>query len=160
MRVHTYHKHAVQRNSPLLHALLSLHTVFSICYSAPIFFIYLGLRWQRRSTTATQKKWMIFVLIIWFCAEVGRLYLGRLANRQTLFGELVGFLIMTLVPQVVLIGVLFGLLPHRNDLEYGVCVTQLILLGLECVAAVELLVRITRHNVIDFYVTLGSPYTQ
>lgn len=103
---------------------------------------------------------MIFVLIIWFCAEVGRLYLGRLANRQTLFGELVGFLIMTLVPQVVLIGVLFGLLPHRNDLEYGVCVTQLILLGLECVAAVELLVRITRHNVIDFYVTLGSPYTQ
>ncbi|KPA81519.1 putative mitochondrial hypothetical protein [Leptomonas pyrrhocoris] len=160
MRVHTYHKHAVQRNSPLLHALLSLHAIFSVCYSAPIFFTFLGLRWQRQSTTSTQRTWMICVLVIWFCAELGRLYLGRLANRQTLFGELIGFLSMTIVPQIVLMGVLFGLLPQRNDLEYGVCITQLILLGLEFLTATQLLVRITRNNVIDFYVALGSPYSQ
>jgi hypothetical protein len=160
MRVHTYHKHAVQRNSPYLQALLSLHVIFSVCYSAPIFFTYLGLRWQRHGITATQKTWMLCVLVIWFSAEVGRLYLGRLANRQSLFGELIGFLTMTFVPQGVLMAILFGSLPQRNDLEYGVCVAQLILLGLEGMAAVELLIRVTRNNVIDFYVVLGSPYTQ
>ncbi|KPI89013.1 hypothetical protein ABL78_1897 [Leptomonas seymouri] len=160
MRVHTYHKHAVQRHSPLLHALLSIHAVFSICYTAPILLTYLGLRWQQQSTTGAQKKWMLCVLMLWFCAEVVRLYLGRLANRYTLFGELIGFLTMSIAPQMVLIGVCLGLLPNLNDLEYSVCVTQFILLVSECLAATQLIMRVTRNNVIDFYVALGSIYSQ
>ncbi|KAK7200543.1 putative membrane protein [Novymonas esmeraldas] len=158
MRVRTYHRHTVQRNSPALHGLLGLHTIFSLLYTAPVWFTYLGIRWQRSSVTDTQRTWMIAVLVVWFCAEVVRLYLGRRANKQTVFGELIAFLVMTLVPQLLLVCALFVLLPERNDLEFGVCVTQILLLALECVATILLLMRVTRNNVVDFYVSLGSPY--
>ncbi|GET93558.1 hypothetical protein, conserved [Leishmania tarentolae] len=158
MRVRTYHKNVIQRNSPALHGLLALHVIFSMFYSAPIWFTYLGMRWHWESVTSQQRTWMICVLIIWFCAEIIRLYLGCLANKRALFGELIAFLIMTLVPQLLLVCVLVRSLPECNDLEFGVCVTQILLLVLECLAAVQLLMRVTRNKIVDFYVSLGSPY--
>lgn len=158
MRVRSYHKQAVQRNSPALHGLLALHIIFSICYTAPVWFTYLGIRWNKATTTTEERTWMTCVLVIWFLAEVVRLYLGRLANKQALFGELIAFLCMCMVPQLLLVCILLGLLPDHNDLELSVCVTQIILLVLECAAAANLLLRISRNNVVDFYVSLGSPY--
>lgn len=158
MRVRTYHKHAIQRSSPALQGLLVLHTIFSIFYSAPIWFTYLGIRWHLASVTSKQRIWMICVLIIWFCTEILRLHLGCLANKQSLFGGLVAFLTITLVPQLPFVCVLLGVLPECNDLEFSVCVTQILLLVLESLAALQLLLRVTRNNIVDFYVSLGSPY--
>ncbi|KAG5465783.1 hypothetical protein CUR178_00496 [Leishmania enriettii] len=158
MRVRTYHKHAVQRNSPALQGLLTLHMIFSILYSAPIWFTCLGIRWHRASVTMQQRTWMTSLLVAWFCAEIVRLYLGRLANKQTLFGELIAFLVITLFPQLPLVCIFLSLLPGRNDLEFGVCVTQILLLVLESLAAAQLLMRVTRNNIVDFYVALGSTY--
>ncbi|CAC9551996.1 conserved hypothetical protein [Leishmania infantum JPCM5] len=158
MRVRTYHKHVIQRNSPALQGLLALHTMFSVFYSAPVWFTYLGIRWHVASVTSQQRIWMICVLIIWFCTEILRLHLGCLANKRILFGELVAFLTMTLVPQLLLVCVLLGFLPECTDLEFSVCVTQILLLVLECLTAMQLLMRVTRNNVVDFYVSLGSPY--
>ncbi|KAG5490615.1 hypothetical protein JKF63_00736 [Porcisia hertigi] len=158
MRVRTYHKHIIQRNSPALHGLLALHTVFSLFYSAPIWFTYLGIRFHRASVTTVQRTWMICVLLLWFIGEILRLYLGRVGNKHTLFVELIAFTIMTLVPQLLLVGALLFFLPEPNDLEFGVCVTQVLLLVLEFFAAVQLLMRVARNNVLDFYVSLGTPY--
>ncbi|KAG5464309.1 hypothetical protein LSCM1_00491 [Leishmania martiniquensis] len=158
MRVRTYHKHSVQRNSPALQGLLTLHAIFSILYSAPIWFTYLGIRLHRDSVTEQQRTWIPSLYVIWFCTELVRLYLGRLANKHTLFGELIAFLVITVVPQLLLLCVLLGVLPELNDLEFGVCVTQILLLALEWLAAVQLWWRVARHNIVDFYVSLGSPY--
>ncbi|CAD2213029.1 hypothetical protein AGDE_04732 [Angomonas deanei] len=156
MRIRAYHRHNIQRNSIYLSLLLTAHLIFSFCFTAPILFTFVGIRVSKTTTTSGDAAWMLAVSLLWFLAEAARIYLGNVSNKKMRFPELISFTCITVVPQIVLISVYYGMVKERTPYEYGACVTQIILLVLEFLFAARLMLRLGRNNTIDFYVYLGQ----
>lgn len=156
MRVRTFHRHTVSRTSTVLGALLPLHLFYSFCFTIPILFIYLGLRWERDEVNRGQKAWMLCLLLVFAAVEAVRFFLGYFANIRMLLPDLIGYMCLCVAPQLVVMCVLFARTPSRNDLEYSVYATQLMMLCVEAVAAANMVVRLARDNTIDFYVKMGA----
>lgn len=159
MRVRTFHRHSVNRTSTVLAALIPLHFLYSFCFSLPIWFTFFGIRWNRGELTSGQRAWLLCVLLVFAAVEAIRGFLGYFANLKMLIADLCGYMGLCVVPQLILICVLLVNLPGRNDLEFSVCLTQLLLVIVETLASARMVWRLARNNTVDFYVELASTMT-
>lgn len=158
MRVRTFHQDQVQRSSTLLHGLLTAHSFFSLFFSTPVWFASLAVRYHMSLLTTAETTWVTVALVVWFCAEATRVVLGKLANLRMLFGELIGFIVLCAVPQLLIVLVLFVAMPKVSSIERSVSILQVVLLVLEFLTAIRLLLRLSRNQIVNFYVALGSPH--
>jgi len=158
MRVRTFHRDQIQRSSTLLHGLLTAHSFFSLFFTTPVLWASWAVHWHNGLLTNAQATWVCVLLTIWVCAEVTRIVLGKLSNLRMLFGELIGFLALCFVPQLLIVVVLLAAAPQMSHVEKSVCWVQLVLLVVEALTASRHLTRLTRNQIVNFYVALGSPY--
>lgn len=156
MRVRSFHRHTVNRSSTALGVLIPLHFLYSLCFSVPIFFVFLARRWGRGEIGSGQRTWMLCLMLLFTVGEAIRFGVGYTANIKMLLPDLCGYMSMCLLPQLVIICILLSYLPQRNELELSVCIVQLLLLCVEALVAVRMVWRLARNNTIDFYVALGS----
>lgn len=159
MRVKTFHRKRVRRSSRLLGGLMTMHLFFSVPLTTILFFFHAGVRWRRDMLGTGGKAWTMVVLIAWFVVELVRLWLGFAANKLMLFPQLITFIVLTIIPQLALIVVYFIMTNQPTDVEYCICICQIILLILEFLVSIRHVFRLGRHNVIDFYVSNGFVFS-
>lgn len=155
MRVNTFHRHSVSRSSTFLGSLLTVHVPYSLMFSMPVFYSYVGQKWNLEGITHGQRATMLSIILLWSVTELFRFYSGFNGNTRHYLGAAITFLCLSVVPQVALMAVYASIAPRRNDLEYSVCVVQLILLCFEILGAIRLVMRLARNTTVDFYVKAG-----
>ncbi|RNF12881.1 hypothetical protein TraAM80_00038 [Trypanosoma rangeli] len=151
MRVRTYHRHRVNKSSPLLAALVIINVAYSFFFAFPIVAASLGNRWYR-GITSSQQTWCVLIAVCWFLAELPRLYFGHTSNSQQYVPGLICFLGLTLLPQLPLVILYNVMWPQPDSLNYAVSITMLILLVAEFLCSVKLLGTSVKSNQIDYFV--------
>eukprot|EP00796_Vickermania_ingenoplastis_P011003 gene11003-7646_t len=156
MRLSTFHRHTVQRTSPLLGLLLFSHLVYTICFAAPALLVGYSQFFKTGSTKPWTPTWAGFMLFLWLVIEAPRFYFGFSVNRTGLLLYAMAFIVICVFPQMVLIIVYLAKVSYASDVELGICALELILLTAEVLAAVHLAVRLGMNDTINFYVRLGA----
>ncbi|RNF19967.1 uncharacterized protein Tco025E_03958 [Trypanosoma conorhini] len=151
MRVRTYHRHRINKSSPLLAALVTTNVAYSLFFALPVLAASLRKRWDR-GITSSQQTWCVCIAVFWFMAELPRLFFGHTSNRQEYVPGLIRFLGLTLLPQLPFVVLYNVMWPQPDSLDYAVSVTMLILLVAEFFCSVKLLGTLVKSNQIEYYV--------
>ncbi|EAN90021.1 hypothetical protein C3747_33g230 [Trypanosoma cruzi] len=155
MRVRTYHRHRVNRSSPLLAALLTINSAYSLFFAVPVVAVSLRKRWNG-GITSSQKTWCVCIAVLWFVAELFRLYFGYFGNQQQHLPCLFRFVGLTLLPQLPVVIIFNALWPQRDSLDYALSVTMLMLLVAEFLCSVNLIRILVKNKQVDFFVYSGQ----
>ncbi|EAN78388.1 putative membrane protein, putative [Trypanosoma equiperdum] len=151
MRVLTHHRHAVNRGSATLGGLTMVNTAYSFLFAFPVAVVSLVVRWHKK-LTLNQRALCVTCLVVWTLVDVLRLHLGYSGNRKQYVPSLIGFFVMTLLPQLPL-AIAYNLAwPHLSSLDYATSTVMIMLLVAEIVFSLRVIVRLIRNNRIDYYV--------
>lgn len=170
MRVNTFHRHTVRQTSPALSGLIIAHSIHSFCFTFPFFLLCFIASLRASSSpvpawtllvlrTAPNGKsaiWHGFITFAWFFMEILRIYWGSNIHRYSHVFYGMGFVFLSFFVQLPLLCVYWGATNEVSDVFFGICLTQVAGVLIECVLALLWSVRLGQQELINFYIRVGA----
>lgn len=132
------------------------HFYFSVFYCTPLLLVGFS---RYFSSSSTGKPWSAsasgFLLFIWIFVEAIRFHAGFSMSRlgHSLYG--IAFCCLCVVPQIIIMAVYLGKISYKDDIEFSICLFQLVFLTLETIVGTKLCIRLGANDTINFYIRLG-----
>mmetsp|Transcript_17737 Transcript_17737/g.29163 ORF Transcript_17737/g.29163 Transcript_17737/m.29163 type:complete len:204 (-) Transcript_17737:651-1262(-) len=149
-----------QTNSEISSSIaLQVFLYFNAYYSWMWLFLYIMLTIWRIAIVYTDLTWKVvtpILLFFWAISEAGRMSLGYKGNLQEKVPQLLGFFLITIIPQIP-IAVFFMLFQNSVlPIDYGLNVVMLMFLAFEIVLSWRAIRRLIRAQAARFYLSTLS----
>lgn len=169
MRVSTFHRHTVHRASPLLSGLIIAHSFHSFFFCFPLFLLQFACHFISPPSSSSSSLflslftpqgsnplWIGLVIFFWIFFEGVRMWWGTQIHRYGHIFYGIGFSMLSLSVQLLLIGIYWGAISNGNELIFGACLTQVIGLVVESVLGISWVSRVGKHEWVNFFIRLGA----